>query len=69
MTDLNQQLTLEVDAANLAAVANMIDLATETICRISPEYIEVGNDWQAKRDISEAIGANILTAIIKQAGV
>ena len=69
MTDLNEQLAVQTDAENLAAVANMIDLATETICRVSPEYIEVGNDWNAKRDIAEAIGANILTAIVKEAGV
>lgn len=62
-------LGLEDSAQNVAVIANMIDLATESIGQISPDYIEVGNDWQAKRDMSEAIGANILTAIIKQAGV
>lgn len=69
MTVNNEQLVAECDAQNLATIANMIDLSTETLCRISSDYVEVGNDWKAKRDMSEAIGANILTAILKQAGV
>ena len=66
--EINPQPT-ESDAQNLSTIANMIDLSTETLCRVSPDYIEVGNDWNAKRDMAEAIAANILTAILKQAGV
>lgn len=69
MSNLDEQMAVQVDGQNLVSIANMIDLAAETICRISPDYIEVGNDWSAKRDMAEAIGANILTAIIKEAGV
>lgn len=69
MTDPNAQLIIETDAQNLSIVANMIDLTTETICKIGDEYVNVGNDYQAKRDISESVGANILTAILKEAGV
>lgn len=69
MSNLDEQAAIQNDAQNLTAIANMIDLGAEVICRINPEYIEVGNDWSAKRDMAEAIGANILTAIIKEAGV
>lgn len=69
MTQENNPQATESDAQNLSTIANMIDLSTETLCRVSPDYVEVGNDWKAKRDMAEAIGANILTAILKQAGV
>lgn len=70
MTDVVETgKALDESAKNLTIIANMIDLGAETIMQISPDYIDVGNDWAAKRDMAEAIGANILTAIVKQAGV
>lgn len=69
MTDQNSQLVTDADAQNLSVIANMIDLTTETICKVGDDYINVGNDYQAKRDVAESVGANILTAILKEAGV
>ena len=44
MTQENNPQATESDAQNLSTIANMIDLSTETLCRVSPDYIEVGND-------------------------
>lgn len=69
MIDNSPDVVAQVDAQNVAVIANMIDLSTETVCKISDDYIDVGNEWKAKREVADAIGANLLTAILKQAGV
>lgn len=58
-----------VQVENTVVVANMIELATEVLTKIDPDVIEVGNDFQAKEELAEAVGAAILTNIIKKAGV
>lgn len=54
---------------NTTVIANMIEVATEALCKINPDFIEVGNSPEAKEEIAEASGAAIYTNLLKEMGV
>ena len=54
---------------NTTVIANMIEVAVESLLKINPDLIEVGNSAEAKEEMAEAAGAAIYANLQKEMGV